>query len=225
MAADALEDRRRKNRIVHQELREAERLWCDGRSAGAEPSLNAAEELVALWAAYVLQMLGEQLLDADHAAHPQAPGFVSMTTAEQVLLLFDEVDSWMSRSGGPATELSGRSGPVCFAAPFPRWVRIEPHPRAHLLAMVTAGKEISERAVSLLTEGVRAARLRTQHVEALRSTLAESSATIYFAEKMLAEGPGRGDRAATAHHLQHSIETLYGFGWLATGARLIDHAE
>ncbi|MEV0403091.1 hypothetical protein [Actinoallomurus sp. NPDC050550] len=82
-----------------------------------------------------------------------------------------------------------------------------------------------ERAVSVLTEGVRAAKLRTQHGKALRCTLAESSATIYFAEKMLAEGPGRGDRAATAHHLQHAIETLDGFGWLATVPRLIDHAE
>ncbi|GAA4629372.1 hypothetical protein GCM10023196_049850 [Actinoallomurus vinaceus] len=224
VAADALENSRRSGRIVYEELRHAERSWREDLRVKAASSPEATERLIVVWYAYVLQVVGEHMLDADYAARPQTAGFVSMTTAEQVAVFFDGADSWMARSGGPATDLSDRAVQMR-PAPFPRWVKIDPCPRAHLLAMVAAGKEIIECAGRLLTQVARVSRTHTEPVGDARHILAEASATIYFAQEMLADGPRRGDRAAVAHHLRRAIETLYGFGRVAAAPHLLNDDE
>lgn len=224
VSADPLEDRRQRSRISCQQLRETGRSWCDGLGVVAErqASLKSAERWASLWNACGLQTLAEHMLDADYAAHPQTAGFVSVATAEQVSVFYDEVESWISRAGGEASEAGGQAERACFPTPFPRWVKIDPCPRAHLVAMVAAGKDVARRAVGVLADGVCGPRPSVEHVGHLRRMLAESSATIYFADEMLADGPGRAHRAATAHHLRRAIETLYEFGQLAVMPHLLD---
>ncbi|MEV0399678.1 hypothetical protein [Actinoallomurus sp. NPDC050550] len=219
-----MEDRRQRSRISCQQLRETGRSWCDGLGVVAErqASLKSAERWASLWNACGLQTLAEHMLDADYAAHPQTAGFVSVATAEQVSVFYDEVESWISRAGGEASEAGGQAERACFPTPFPRWVKIDPCPRAHLVAMVAAGKDVARRAVGVLADGVCGPRPSVEHVGHLRRMLAESSATIYFADEMLADGPGRAHRAATAHHLRRAIETLYEFGQLAVMPHLLD---
>src|SRR6201994_2317511 len=64
------------------------------RSAGRV----AYDELLAAWNAFVLQTLGETLLDADYATKPGTVGFVPPVTFNQVSAWLSAVEGWVSRA-------------------------------------------------------------------------------------------------------------------------------
>jgi hypothetical protein len=59
---------------------------------GRHPWAGRDDELLAVWAALVLQVVGEALLAEDYAASPATAGYLPPVTAEQAWACFDQVE-------------------------------------------------------------------------------------------------------------------------------------
>lgn len=99
--AEELEAFRRASATVYELLERMEhrRLECgiDGLDPWTVPPATRTAFLCA-WNAFVLQTLGDELLEADYRAEPRTPGYVPPATAEQVLRLYEPVEGWVNRA-------------------------------------------------------------------------------------------------------------------------------
>lgn len=103
-----LEALRDAGRAVYQAYLDAEQLQVELAHAGIHPFRAGAgqrNQLLCTWNAYVLQVLGEALLDADNRVSPITAGYVPPVTFEQAWACFVEVEPWLARCrrvvGGP----------------------------------------------------------------------------------------------------------------------------
>jgi len=97
------------------------------------------------WNAFVLQTLGDELIEADYAADGSTVGFLPRVTAEQAAAFYHQVEPWVSRANQAARNPDYESD-VLLPAELPTWVEVEPCPRPHLAAMLAAVRSIRGRA-------------------------------------------------------------------------------
>lgn len=113
--------------------------------AGAAGQLPAHLQvsLLAGWVAFALQVLGDEMLDADAELDPSTAHYVPVVTAAQVMAFYDPVQSWMAMARAAKANPSYRS-PVELPAVLPEWVEVEPCPQAHLVAMRSALNRLAD---------------------------------------------------------------------------------
>jgi hypothetical protein len=134
VTADALEAYRRAGAGVYDLTDTLDRLRLDalvkdGGPWGAPSATKTA--LLCGWNAFVLQVLGDQLLEADYRCEPSTVGFVVPETAEQALRYYAQVAGWLSRAmqaiHNPNYDLD-----ASVPAPLPPWVNRPDCPDAYL---------------------------------------------------------------------------------------------
>lgn len=114
---------------------------------GSLPQIQAV--LLAGWIAFALQVLGDEMLDADAAVDPSTANFVPPVTARQVMAFYEPVQSWMARAQAARANPSYRID-VPLPEVLPEWVEVEPCPRAHLLALRQAVGRLKEQGEALM---------------------------------------------------------------------------
>lgn len=122
-------------------------LDTDRVQASLEPHLQVA--LLAGWVAFALQVLGDEMLDADAALDPSTADYVPPVTAEQVMEFYEPVQAWMARAqaakASPSYRLDTEVPEV-----LPEWVEVEPCPQAHLVALRQAVNRLRSQTESLM---------------------------------------------------------------------------
>ena len=130
-----MEALRRGGAVIYGELAEAEKVRAglqvnDGDAWTAQPAVGG--QLLALWNSFVLQTLGEAILDADYAADPGTIGYVPPVTFEQAWNWLATGAEWLNvaRQAAANTDYDPRRHFSLPADP-PAFVEVEPCPQAH----------------------------------------------------------------------------------------------
>lgn len=135
------------------DLAEGRRLECatDGLNPWTVPPATRAELLCA-WNAFVLQTLGNEILDADYEASPATTGYVPSFTAHQVLAFYGEVEEWLTRARQAHANPDFRLG-VQVPAELPEWKTstLEPVPEPLLHGILRAMRTVGEHAAAAMS--------------------------------------------------------------------------
>ncbi|MEV1242955.1 hypothetical protein [Nonomuraea sp. NPDC049750] len=226
--ADELEAYRRAGGIVYTELEQAEslrgRLALEGVNLWHGPQ-GAAGQLLCVWNAFVLQAIGEHLLDADYTADPRTSGFVPPVTARQVGACFAQVEGWVSR----ARQAAGNPGylgeqELLLPADLPEWAEADPCPLPHLHGMLAASRAIRQHAEVALGVFEKTVADADRHMDALRrlrQLVAEAATAADYAEGLLDTDPNPRMHEAIEQRLQRALEIYYHLGQLTAMPQLI----
>lgn len=219
--ADELEAYRRAGGFVYTELEHAEalrsRLVREGANLWHGPQA-ASGQLLCTWNAFVLQTIGEQLLDADYAADPRTTGYVPPVTSRQVAVCFDQVEGWVSR----ARQAAGNTRYLVeeelqLPADLPEWAEADPCPLPHLLGMLAAARAIrqhAEVAFGVFEQTVADAHDHQADLQRLRQLVAEAATAADYAEGLLKTDPQPSLHEAIEQRLQRALEMYYHLGQL-----------
>lgn len=214
-----LEAFRQAGRGVYEAYLQSERLHAqlvrDGQHPFEAPAA-ASGQLLCTWNAYVLQVLGEALLDADAAFSPATRGWVAPMTAEQAWAYFVQVEPWLARARRAATDPGYRlTDEVEVPSPLPAAVVEDDPPLSHLHALAHAALEIGARADaalgSVLTAGP-APEGAAGRLPLLQGLAAEADSAASSAHALLAQEPGEDLREVVAVRLQDALEKRYELG-------------
>jgi hypothetical protein len=207
--------------LVRRELDDAERMRLEllrSRTAPRGFPSAAAGRLLSVWNAYVLQTVGEHLLDAvEHRSF----GTVRAGATARILAFLGPVDGWMSQARHAATDVSYQVGEhVRLPAEPPAW-RDQTHgPYPLSTAMATALEVVHARGGSVLADYVRSPVMRAEDVTRLRWIRDRAAAAIAYSDI-----PGEDDwswPASTALHLWYALRLLFLFGQAAAMPVLLD---
>jgi hypothetical protein len=203
---------------VYRALDDAEAVRLDlaarGIDAWGAPVAAAAQQLYA-WNAYVLQTLGDKMIEADYRADTRTVGYLPKVTAEQVWAFFGQVEHWLSLTRQAAANPAYRlDGTVALPAALPGWVEIEPCPAVHLEALIAAGAAIREHAdVALGTfESTCANDEHRADLDRLRQIAAEATSSADYAANIFEPGASQELHEIIEQRLQHALETYYHLG-------------
>ncbi|MFC5828327.1 hypothetical protein [Nonomuraea insulae] len=226
--ADELEAYRRAGGFVYTQLEQAEalrrRLAQDGVDLWHGPQA-AAGQLLCTWSAFVVQSIGEHLLDADYAADPQTVGYVPEVTRRQVAACFAQVEGWVSRARQAASNpayLVERE--LRLPAGLPEWAEADPCPLPHLRGMLAAARAVREHAevtLGVFEQTVVHADRYKADLQRLRQLTAEAATSADYAEGLLDADPGPRMHEAIEQRLQRALESYYHLGQLIAMPRLI----
>lgn len=209
VSAETLDAYRRAGLGVYDLLESAEAERAELSAAGASEVPHATRcFLLCTWNAFALQTLGDAFVDADYAAGPRTVGFVPPVTKEQALSFYGEVESWMGHGHGarsnPHAEL-----PMALPAELPAFVEVEPCPREHLQAMLSAARVLGRHAETASLDAERLPGADERQLAELRALLASAANAAAYAERLY----GDGSVAQELHErIERSIqEALSGF--------------
>ena len=157
ISTEILEAYQRAGASIHPMLDEAEarRFMLRGtdRSWWDQPRHEQLATLC-LWNAFILQTLGDTLLEADAAADLDTVGFAPRVTTDQARAYYAQVAVWLERSvlaqRDPAYDLN-----VALPVNLPDWSPAEPCPREHLAALMAALDVSERRSMARTRAGVR----------------------------------------------------------------------
>ncbi len=202
---------------VYAYVLELDEVRAQGTSA---PGVQAA--LLAGWVAFALQVLGDEMLDADAALDPSTAHYVPPVTAEQVMEFYEPVQSWMARAEAAKANPSYRFD-VPLPEVLPEWVEVEPCPPAHLLALRQAVARLRDH-----TEGVLAGfdPGPAHHArEIVAQGAAEARSSADYANSLW--GATNRPPAAKLHeaieaHLKHAVEAYFYLGQVVSMPSLAD---
>ena len=149
--AEALEAFRTAGGAVYPMLLAGCETAAGNAALGRHPWTTRQDDLLAVWAALVLQVIGEALLAEDYAASPATAGYLPPVTAEQAWACFDQVGPWLGRArqcqADPAYDLGGE---LALPGRFGGWVADDECPPAHLRALCGAATVIATHLHTLL---------------------------------------------------------------------------
>lgn len=231
VSAETVEAFRGAGRQVYDDIAEADQLRQEILVDGTDlwtASPAQLSQLVCTWNAFALQSLGEAFIDADYQADPRTTGFLSRATAEQAAAFLGEVEHWSSQ----ARQARADSGYSAFAhehlpAPLPSWVRVEPCPLAHLVAMIAGGRVLHDRLQTALAD-FHSLSVPTDHsrdVSTMSGLAAEADSGLEYASRLHSESvTGRVHEAAEAS-LRRAVETYYRLGQLLAAPGLLAHGD
>ncbi|MHB1533323.1 MAG: hypothetical protein ACYC1D_01670 [Acidimicrobiales bacterium] len=185
------------------------------------PSVQAA--LLAGWVAFALQVLGDEMLDADAELDPSTAHFVPQVTAEQVMEFYEPVQAWMARAQAAKANPSYRFD-VAVPEVLPEWVEVEPCPQAHLLALrqaVARLREHTEGVMAGFDPGPRQAHAR----DIVAQGAAEAQSAADYANGLW--GASAGPPAPKLHeaieaNLKHAVESYFYVGQIVAMPSLAD---
>ncbi|MHB1709970.1 MAG: hypothetical protein ACYCV7_01005, partial [Acidimicrobiales bacterium] len=208
VSRDALDPYRTAGRGVYDYVLELDSVRAEDTSlSGVQATLLAG------WVAFALQVLGDEMLDADAALDPSTAHFVPPVTAEQVTEFYDPVQTWIGRAKAARANPTYRFD-VAVPEVLPEWVEVEPCPPAHLLALrqaVSRLKEFTEGLMSGFDPGPQQDHARTIVAEGM----AEAGSAADYANAMWgasSEPPPAKMHEAIEAHLKHAAESYFYLG-------------
>ncbi|MEV7004918.1 hypothetical protein [Streptosporangium sp. NPDC051022] len=212
---------------VYQVLDEVEVLRRGLAVEGIDPwsasEAVSAQQLYA-WNAFVLQTLGDKMIEADYRADARTVGYLPKVTAEQVWAFFGQVEGWLSLARQAAANPGFKiSDPGSLPADLPGWVEVEPCPRAHLEAMIAAGaaiKEHAELALALL-EAAGVPEERHADRDRLRQIAAEAATAADYAANMYSPTADAQLHELIEERLRRALETYHHLGQLVAMPTLL----
>lgn len=217
VSAETVESYRRAGAEVYDligQLDQARTDWeVKGLTAWTAPQATQAA-LLAAWNAFALQVLGDEMIDADAAADPATIGFLPPVTARQALAFYGPVPTWLGivrqAQASPSFTLE-----VAVPAPLPPFVAAEPCPPAHLAAMRAATRRLRTQAEATLagfslgdSDEQRRAR------DAINELLAGSAADADYADRLWADHLPPGVHADVERHLTSTLRGYFELGQL-----------
>jgi hypothetical protein len=222
-----LEALRTAGRGCYEELLAADQLR-DQILAGAA-SLWAApagqgSQMLAAWNGFVLQTLGESLLDADYATRPGTVGYVPPATFDQVSSWLSAVEGWVSRARqarvNPDYDISAE---LTLPAGLPTWTRAEPCPPEHLAGLLAAIPPVREHVevalFALERTGVPEAHLHS--LNQLKQLAAEAGAAADYAAGLRTERHDARLHELIEKNLRSALELWFHIGQLAAMPALL----
>jgi hypothetical protein len=205
---------------IRRELDEAERLRHDLLDARTDPRHfppSLAGRLLSVWNAYVLQTVGEHLLDT---VRYRTFGTVRAEVASRILEFLGPADRWMYQARRAVADSSYRvEENVDLPAEPPAWPDQRHHPYPLSGAVATAAKEIHATGDSILADLARSLVPRGDDLLRLQEILDDAAATI---EAAMGPQNESGFPVSTAIHLQYALRTLFLFGQAAAMPALLD---
>jgi hypothetical protein len=196
---------------------EARRSGCaaEGLDAWTVPAATRAGLLCA-WNAFVLQTLGNDILDADYAAEPATVGFVPPVTADQVLTFYSQVEGWVNRAqqahANPDYTLD-----VAVPAELPPWSQVEPCPTTHMRGIVRAMGTVADHvsaAMSFLPQAPPDDAQQKAQLNRIRQRFAAAQAKARYAMDLHGAVPSRELHERVDPHARAAIELFYELGQL-----------
>jgi hypothetical protein len=197
---------------------EARREACiaDGLDPWTIPPATRAEILCA-WNAFVLQTLGNDILNADYAGDPDTAGYVPQVTEDQLMSYFGQVEGWMDRAHQAQANPDYRLDVVVPAA-LPPWSKADPSPPSHLRGLVKAMAAVGEHAAAAMrflpeTEPAGPDQAeRQKQVHRIRQLYASAQSKARYAAEMHGADPSPGVRVQP--YVREAIERFYELGQL-----------
>jgi len=219
VSADTLEAYRRASLAVYDALAHAE-THREGAKADGKNAWTLSEgtkaEILCSWNAFVLQTLGDRILDADYENDPTTRGFVPPVTSDQILCFYGQVEGWLSRATqahhNPAYKLD-----IAVPAPLPTWSEVEPCPNAHLFGMLEAMRAVrdhTEAALAFLGDSPPQNDEQTKALGLIRQVQAQAQTKARYAEDMMGGNPSRDVHERVEEHAKSAIEGFYLLGQL-----------
>jgi hypothetical protein len=236
--AEELEAFRRASATVFELLDRMEhrRLECsiDGLDPWTVPPATRTAFLCA-WNAFVLQTVGDQLLEADYRAEPRTPGYVPPTTAKEVLRFYRPVEGWVNRAcqaeANPDYRLDvdvpAALPALVQADPFPpalpALVQADPFPPAHLGGLLHAIRAVlghAGMAMEFLPATPPQDREKQVQLNRIRQLHASAQTRARYAEDLCGTDPVPEVRERAAEHAEAAIAQLYLLGQLVADPTL-----
>jgi hypothetical protein len=226
LSVQTLENYRAAGSRVYRELDDAERLRREligGRTGALHLPPAAAGRLLCIWNAYVLQTLGEHVLDA---VHPFPGEVLHPVTSAQVLTFLGPVERWISQARQAATDVAHRvEEHVYLPAEPPAWIDVESGPHDLLAAMVTAGWAIHARGRATLADYAYPSGTQRYHLDRLERILDRAADAIDHAVRARVEDHGASVSTPANVHLRYAVRMLYMFGQFAAMPHLFQARE
>jgi hypothetical protein len=224
--ASVLEVIRQAGRAAYDERMQADRARAELTAAGVSPwdaPVAVGSQLLAAWNAYVLQSLGESLLDADYAAAPSTVGFVPAVTFSQAESWLSAVEDWVSLArqarSNPDFDLAAE---YALPADLTDWPDVHPCPAEHLQALLSVAPTLREDVDVMLfaldKAGVPAA--RRVAFNRLKQLATEAAAAADYA-MALQTRRNHGLHSLAEDKLRLALELWYQAGQLASMPRLL----
>jgi hypothetical protein len=201
------------------ELRRAELTIEHADAWSTDPATKAFR--LCTWNAFTLQLLGDELLDADYRVNPATVGFVPPVTAQQALAFYAPVEGWLSRanqaSSNPAYRLD-----VQVPAELPEWVEVEPCPREHLQAMLSACRRLRRHTEVAFGELERSAGAeRSAELGRFRQRLAVVTTAADYADRLYQPDAAQEQHERAEDSVHRAIEAAYQLGQLLAMPELL----
>ncbi|MBB4913445.1 hypothetical protein [Streptosporangium saharense] len=198
-------------------------MAAEGIDPWSAPEAVAAQQLYA-WNAFVLQTLGDKMIEADYHADTRTVGYLPQVTAEQVWAFFGQVEGWLSLARQAAANPGFRiADPRALPADLPGWVEVQPCPSAHLEAMIAASaaiREHAELALGLLEQaGVPQTRLADR--DRLRQLAAQAATAADYAVNMYSPGVDARLHELIEERLRGVLGTYHHLGQLVAMPTLL----
>jgi hypothetical protein len=219
VSADTLEAYRRASLAVYDALEHCEKhretAKTEGKNAWTLPAATKAE-IVCTWNAFVLQTLGDRILDADYENNPNTRGFVPPVTSDQILGFYGQVEGWLNRAQqahfNPDYKLD-----VAIPAELPSWSEVEPCPNAHLHGMLEAMRAVrdhTDAALIFLNESPPQNDDQKKGLNLIRQVHAQAMTKARYADDMMGDNPTRDVHERVEEHVKEAIENFYLLGQL-----------
>ncbi len=170
--------------------------------------------LLAVWSAFALQVLGDEMIDADYAADPATPGYLPPITAQQALAFYGPVPTWLSVVREAQASETFKLD-VAVPAPLPAFAAVEPCPIAHLAAMRAATARLRTQAEATLSGfSLGDDAPQQQARDRINELVARSTADADYATRLWAERLPPGVHANVERHLKAALEGYFEVGQL-----------
>ncbi len=219
VSADTLEAYRRASLAVYDALEHSESHRTSAKEEGKNAWTLAAStkaEILCTWNAFVLQTLGDRILDADYENDPSTRGFVPPVTSDQILTFYVQVEGWLSRAAqahhNPEYKLD-----LAVPAALPNWSEVEPCPNAHLIGMLEAMRAVrdhTQAALTFLNDSPPQDDEQKKHLNVIRQVQANAQTKARYAEDMMNGNPSRDVHERVEEHVKAAIEGFYLLGQL-----------
>lgn len=219
VSADTLEAYRRASLGVYDALEHAEShregAKSDGKTAWTLSDGTKAEILCS-WNAFVLQTLGDRILDADYENNPATRGFVPPVTSDQILAFYGQVEGWLSRAT-QAHHNPGYKLDLAVPSPLPAWSEVEPCPNAHLFGMLEAMRAVrdhTQAALAFLSDSPPQTDAQKKGYGFIRQVQAQAETKARYADDMMGANPSLEVHERVEEHVKAAIEGFYLLGQL-----------
>ena len=199
---------------------EARRDACaaDGLNPWTIPPATRAEFLCA-WNAFVLQTLGNDILNADYTEYPDTAGYVPPVTADQLMSFFGQVEGWLDRAHQAHASPDYRLD-IGVPAALPPWSEVEPCPPSHLRGLIKAMGAVGEHAAAAMRFLPDAApegpeqQERQRQINRIRQLYASAQSKARYAADLHGHDPPSDVQDRVEPYAREAIELFYELGQL-----------
>lgn len=222
--ADDLAAYRRAGSEVQDLMTQIEQERAEAKLQGKDAwTVDTATQLARLcaWNAFALQLLADELVDADYESQPATIGYLPPVTAQQALAFYAQVPTWL-RWAHQASANAAFEAQTSLPAGLPGWVEIERCPRPHLVAMRSALDDMRRHTAAAMADvhlGLDDPDRKKAH-DRIHEVLAEADAAASYADRLWAPDISLAVHEAVEEHAKRAVERFYIAGQFLAMPRL-----